>query len=47
MQYDKSFKEETLTFSDEIGVKVVTVQLGIPYCTTRCSVGVTIEKIRI
>lgn len=33
MQYDKSFKEEALKLSDEIGVKAVATQLGIPYYT--------------
>ena len=33
MQYDKSFKEEALKLSDEIGVKAAAAQLGIPYYT--------------
>lgn len=33
MQYDKSFKEEALKFSDEIGVKAAAAQLDIPYYT--------------
>lgn len=33
MQYDKSFKEEAVKLSDEIGVKVAVTQLGIPYYT--------------
>ena len=33
MQYDKSFKEEALKLSDEIGVKATVAQLGIPYYT--------------
>lgn len=33
MQYDKSFKEESLKLSDEIGVKAGAAQLGIPYYT--------------
>lgn len=33
MQYDKSFKEETLKSSDEIGLKAVAAQLGISYYT--------------
>lgn len=33
MQYDKSFKEESLKLSDEIGVKAAAAQLGIPYYT--------------
>ena len=28
MQYDKSFKEEALKLSDEIGVKAAAAQLG-------------------
>ena len=33
MQYDKSFKEEAVRLSDEIGVKNAAEQLGIPYYT--------------
>lgn len=33
MQYDKSFKEEALKLSDEIGVKAAAAQLGISYYT--------------
>lgn len=33
MQYDKSFKEESLKLFDEIGVKAGAAQLGIPYYT--------------
>lgn len=33
MQYDKSFKEEAVKLSDEIGVKAAASQLGIPYYT--------------
>lgn len=33
IQYDKSFKEETVKLSDEIGVKAAAAQLGIPYYT--------------
>ncbi len=33
MQYDKSFKEEAVKLSDEIGVKTAAAQLGIPYYT--------------
>ena len=33
MQYDKTFKEEAIKLSDEIGAKAVAVQLGIPYYT--------------
>lgn len=29
--YDKSFKEEALKLSDEIGVTKAAAQLGIPY----------------
>ena len=31
--YDKSFKEEALKLSDEIGVTKAATQLGIPYYT--------------
>lgn len=43
MQYDKSFKEEALKLSDEIGIKAATTQLEV-YHITRCPGGVTIEK---
>lgn len=33
MQYDKTFKEAAVKLSDEIGVKVAALQLGIPYYT--------------
>ena len=33
MQYEKSFKEEAVKLSDEIGVKAAAAQLGIPYYT--------------
>ena len=33
MQYEKSFKEEAVKFSDEIGVKAAAAQPGIPYYT--------------
>ena len=33
MQYEKSFKEQAVKLSDEIGVKAVANQLGIPYYT--------------
>lgn len=33
MQYEKSFKEEAVKLSDEIGVKAAETQLGIPYYT--------------
>ena len=33
MTYDKSFKEEAVRLSDEIGVKKASEQLGIPYYT--------------
>lgn len=33
MQYDKTFKEEALRLSDEIGLKNAAAQLGIPYYT--------------
>ena len=33
MQYDNSFKEETLELSDEIGVRKAAEQLGISYYT--------------
>lgn len=33
MQYDKSFKDEAVKLSDEIGVKAAASQLGIPYYT--------------
>lgn len=32
-QYDKTFKEEAVKLSDEIGVKAAALQLGIPYYT--------------
>lgn len=32
-KYNKSFKEEALRLSDEIGVKKAAAQLGIPYYT--------------
>ena len=31
--YEKSFKEEAVRLSDEIGVKQAAAQLGIPYWT--------------
>ena len=31
--YEKSFKEEAVRLSDEIGVKLAASQLGIPYWT--------------
>ena len=31
--YEKSFKEEAIKLSDEIGVKKAAAQLGIPYYT--------------
>ena len=31
MQYDKTFKEEAVRLSDEIGPKKAAEQLGIPY----------------
>ena len=31
--YEKSFKEEAVRLSDDIGVKQAAVQLGIPYWT--------------
>lgn len=31
--YEKSFKEEAVKLSDEIGVKKAAAQLGIPYYT--------------
>lgn len=31
MTYDKSFKEEAVHLSDEIGVKKASEQLSIPY----------------
>lgn len=33
MQYDKTFKDEALRLSDEIGVKNAAAQLRIPYYT--------------
>ena len=33
MQYDRTFKEEAVKLSDEIGVKAAAAQLGIPYYT--------------
>ena len=33
MTYDKSFKEEAVRLSDEIGVKKASEQLGVPYYT--------------
>ena len=33
MQYEKSFKEQAVKLSDEIGVKAAANQLGIPYYT--------------
>lgn len=33
MQYEKSFKEEAVKLSDEIGIKAAAAQLGIPYYT--------------
>lgn len=33
MKYDKSFKLEAISLSDEIGVKKTADQLGIPYHT--------------
>ena len=33
MQYDKTFKEEAVRLSDEIGPKKAAEQLGIPYHT--------------
>lgn len=33
MQYEKSFKEEAVKLSDEIGVKAAAAQLGVPYYT--------------
>ena len=33
MTYDKSFKEEAVRLSDEIGVKKASEQLGVPYHT--------------
>lgn len=33
MQYEKSFKEEAVKLSDEIGIKAASAQLGIPYYT--------------
>lgn len=31
--YEKSFKEEAIKLSDEIGVKKAAAQLGVPYYT--------------
>ena len=33
MTYDKSFKEEAVRLSEEIGVKKASEQLGVPYHT--------------
>ena len=33
MQYEKSFKEQAVKLFDEIGIKAVANQLGIPYYT--------------
>ena len=33
MTYDKSFKEEAVRLSDEIGVKKASEQLSVPYYT--------------
>ena len=33
MQYDKTFKEEAVRLSDDIGLKNAAAQLGIPYHT--------------
>ena len=33
MTYDKSFKEEAVRLSEEIGVKKASEQLGVPYYT--------------
>lgn len=33
MTYEKSFKEEAVKLSDEIGTKKASAQLGIPYYT--------------
>ena len=33
MQYDKTFKEEAVKLSDEIGLNAAANQLGIPYYT--------------
>ncbi len=33
MQYDKSFKEEAVRLSDEIGLKNATALLGVSYYT--------------
>ena len=33
MKYEKSFKQEAVKLSDEIGVKKAAQQLGIPYYT--------------
>lgn len=33
MTYEKSFKEEVVRLSDEIGVKKAAEQLGVPYYT--------------
>ena len=41
MQYDKSFKDEAVKLSDEIGVKAAASQLGI---TIHYPVGVIIVK---
>ena len=33
MDYSKEFREEAIILSDEIGIKKVAIQLGIPYYT--------------
>ncbi|MCQ2462811.1 MAG: transposase [Clostridia bacterium] len=33
MKYEKSFKQEAVKLSDEIGIKKAALQLGIPYYT--------------
>lgn len=33
VEYDKTFKEEAVKLSDEMGVKKTAEQLGIPYYT--------------
>ncbi len=33
MKYEKSFKQEAVKLSDEIGIKKAAQQLGIPYYT--------------
>ena len=42
MQYDKTFKEEAVKLSDEIGVKAATLNLG--FITTDYPDGIIIEK---